>query len=372
MRRSEITRIFYQDIQQGSTLTSTIDNNIRDNLDAGREVVASFKFDGDSTTWNGSSGSLGNGVMWSEGAAIYDNPSAPAGMTIQRRNDIYALLDTWAAKALDFTNDHGGKQIWCLHHEPNATDDYKLGVLNPGGTSRSVCGLNLAKSTLLVKSRFALAGNNVHPVTGNVRFAPIWIPDHFAFTTAELANWWPAAFTTEMAFVGVDPYNWGPCKSDGSQWRSFNYKTEGNFGVLTFAKAKGKQLLVGEWATTEDDGIDEVGIPTGTNTLEADGFLHCPAWDTNPYGESRTRKAEYFNDMVTLFKTAFWNGFGGDPEASWVYAISHWESNKDHPFWHDTRPESAQAFRLMALDDIFNDTAQALPEPTFGRIPLPR
>lgn len=384
-RRFDSQRIFFQNIQQGGgTLSQYSWPEVTGALDNGRIPIVSSKFDGSSTQWNGTK-SLGNGVMWSEMAEAFDGT-----LGASRLSTINGLLDPWGEKFADFNDSYSQEFIFCWNHEPNSTDDYKLTVLNPGGTSRTNCGLNLAKAFMYTYDRF-INVNGCDPA--KFRMAPIWIPDQFAFTDNELNNgWWPSSldFDDYVAYVGVDPYNWAygktqtnPAHNPGgsdppnapnmatwlaspsstyipplqaaSQWRSFEYKMAGQGGdidksPLGFAGAKGKQLVIAECATPEADNYDEVIDDRQQGSVLAEYGWFFQGSQPNPqafteFEANPTAKAEWIEDAAALLTTT-------NPSSPW-FDMTHiwawWDNDNEHHFWFDTRESSRQAYETATL-----------------------
>ncbi len=140
-------------------------------------------------------------------------------------NDILRWATTLKARS--------GSTMLAFHHEPEASGNVGLGTSS-----------EYAAAYRKVVSIFRGAG-----VT-NVEFT--WQMTSYAFTVSasdarSAAKWYPG--DDVVTYVAADPYNFYTCGPGQGVWRELSQVTG---PALTFAKAHGKKLVLGEFASQYD------------------------------------------------------------------------------------------------------------------------
>jgi hypothetical protein len=204
--------------------------------------------------------------------------------------------DPWIASRAEAFRTFGHPVMLVFHHEPEND-------VNTNGTPAD----------------FVAAWRHVHEIfvregATNV----IWVVTLFGISYAggAVSRFYPGDDVVD--WIGADGYNFfgtfaghGGCRRPA--WRSFS---EVFSGVVTFAEAHGKPLMIAEWGTPEDPAVPG-------------------------------RKAEWFREAATAVK-------------SWpvIKGLAYFDSNKIKSSgcdWDvDTSESSWEAFRAMALDPYFD------------------
>lgn len=194
---------------------------------------------------------------------------------------------------------YGAPIFLCFDHEPEGPQ---------GGTAAE-----FVAAWQRIHDRFAAAG-----VT-NVSWVTILTAAHYR-TDPDL--YYPG--DTYVDLVGADGYNWYGCEGRSDPWKPFANVFD---AFYRYGVSKGKPMLIGEWASTEDlavEGRKAAWIAEATDTLKAWPEIKVVTWFDN-----------------------------GPPrfQCDW---------------WIDTSLSSLDAFVAMAHDPYFNPATKP------GRKPPPR
>lgn len=162
---------------------------------------------------------------------------------------------------------YGGPVVFVFHHEPNNG--------GPDGGSAGTATDYIA-AYRRVHERFAAAGltNVVH---GWVLFA-----SQFGNGTAD--DWYPGDDVVDL--VGADGYNWYGCS--GRSWETWKSPAQIFTRFRDWAVARGKPMMVAEWASGEDpevEGRKAEWITEGADLFASWPELRIVSWfhaDTNP------------------------------------------------------------------------------------------
>jgi hypothetical protein len=194
-----------------------------------------------------------------------------------------ADIDERAAGIIAF----GAPMFFVFHHEPEGEGD----------------PAEFVAAYRHVHDRFVADG-----VT-NVTYG--WILMSSTFRQGEADQWYPGDDYVDI--VGVDGYNWYGCPGRTDPWKSF---TDVFSDFYDFGLSKGKPMMIGEWASTEDPDVPG-------------------------------RKADWITDAAATLKT--WPQI---KVISWFDMGIEFGSQCD--WWVDSTPSSLAAYAAMGADPYFN------------------
>jgi len=232
-----------------------------------------------------------------------------------------SYIDQWATKLKAYS---GPKPIYLtLNHEVNASDKTSY-------ASSSTLSVVQSEYRAAVQ-HWVTRMKNQGVTRSDVLFGYILTITGYP-SIAVSDGWYPG--NAYMDWVGVDGYNWYPCKPS-TKWRLFDtiyspWKAFHDSGHV----ASDKQWLICEIGCQEEDAYDARA-----------GSYECSGFQANP----STAKADWFTNARNCLK-----GASGFPDYSFVDAVMYYDSPTVYNWWIDTRPGSLSAFAAWGNDAYFN------------------
>ncbi|MEM8922998.1 MAG: glycosyl hydrolase [Actinomycetota bacterium] len=124
---------------------------------------------------------------------------------------------------------HDGRILFTLNHEPETTDSA------PNGTAEEYVAAWRRMDSMLAS------------VDGGDAVSTVFVVSRGPYANGKVEEWYPGDDVVDV--IGVDAYNWFDCQGTDRPWTE---PAELLAPVVDFADARGKPLIVGEIASTED------------------------------------------------------------------------------------------------------------------------